>query len=217
MSAKSESECQVSLLAVCAFEEKSLSQGPEKVVFPGFGTCPCGSVSNLKGSLILARFAWPTQAGNASDTCTVCSLIKTEKLNHCVGWCVGHLCYSQDSEGFNLTWNGGEKMVYKTIFPKLKLTKDKEHCLTQKPQKLGNYKLQLLVILYWQEEAIKTPKCSNMVWQIKWLFLIEEAALVGSVHLENVVCGEQTPVDCPFEKVLACTEFFSSFGSNLLL
>lgn len=89
--------------AVCAFEEKSLSQGWEKVVFPGFGPCPCGSVSNLKASLILACFAWPTQADNASDTCTVCRLIKTEKLNHCVGWYVGHLCYSQDSEGFNLT------------------------------------------------------------------------------------------------------------------
>lgn len=31
------------------------------------------------------------------------ALIKTEKLNHCDGWCVGHLCYSQESEGFNLT------------------------------------------------------------------------------------------------------------------
>lgn len=48
-------------------------------------------------------------------------------------------------------------MVYKTIFSKLKLRKDKEHYLTQQPQKLGNYKLQILVILYWQGEAIKTP------------------------------------------------------------
>jgi len=60
-----------------------------------------------------------------------------------------------------------ENIVYKAIFPKLKLSKDKERCLKQKPRKLGNDKLQLLVILYWQEEAMKNPTCANMVWQIK--------------------------------------------------
>lgn len=41
--------------------------------------------------------------------------------------------------------------------------------------------------------------------------------MVGSVHLENVVCNEQTPVGCPFEMVLACTKFFYEFDNNWLL
>lgn len=41
--------------------------------------------------------------------------------------------------------------------------------------------------------------------------------MVGSVHLENVECDEQTAVDCPFEKVFSCTRFFCSFDNNLLL
>lgn len=84
--------------AVCAFEEKSLSQGREESGVSCSGTCPCGSVSNSKDNLIPACFAWPRQADNASDT-----LIKTEKLSYCAGWCVGCLCYSQESESFNLT------------------------------------------------------------------------------------------------------------------
>lgn len=90
--------------AVCAFEErKAFLRVGGKVVFPVLGTCPCGSVSNSKYSLIPVCFAWPTQADLASDNSPVCNLIKTENLNHCLGWCVGHLCCSQESESFNLT------------------------------------------------------------------------------------------------------------------
>lgn len=103
VSTKRENKCQLSLLAgprqCVLLKRKAFLRVRGKVAFPVFGTCPCGSVSNSKNRLIPACFAWPAQADNAFDTCTVCSLTKTEKLNHSAG----HLCCSQDSEGFNLT------------------------------------------------------------------------------------------------------------------
>lgn len=59
MSAKRENECQLltGTLQCVLLKRKAFLRVGGKVVFPVFGTCLCGSVSNSKDSLIPACFA----------------------------------------------------------------------------------------------------------------------------------------------------------------